>query len=63
VLFQKTSQIGIGTTTPGATLDVNGKSHVRDTLTLFPNSTDNTLAVNGTTFAINNAGKVNFVTG
>ena len=63
VLFQKTSKIGISTTTPAATLDVNGKSDVRDTLTLFPKNTDNTLAVNGTAFAISNAGQVNFVSG
>ncbi len=52
VIFQKSSEIGVGTTTPAATLDVNGKSDVRDTLTLFPKSTDNTLAISGTTFAI-----------
>src|SRR5690349_15906752 len=48
VIFQKSSLIGISTTTPAATLDVNGKGDVRDTLTLFPKSTDNTLAVSGT---------------
>jgi hypothetical protein len=63
VIFQKTSEIGIGTTAPAATLDVNGKSDVRDTLTLFPKSTDNTLAVSGTTFKINNTGAVTFVSG
>jgi hypothetical protein len=63
VIFQKSSQIGIGTTAPAATLDVNGKSDVRDTLTLFPKSTDNTLAVSGTTFKIDSTGKVTFITG
>ena len=29
--------VGIGTTTPAAKLDVNGTGDVRDTLTLFPN--------------------------
>ena len=63
VIFQKTSQIGIGTTTPVATLDVNGKSDVRDTLTLFPKNTDNTLAVSGTTFKISSTGAVTFISG
>jgi hypothetical protein len=63
VIFQKTSEIGIGTTAPAATLDVNGKSDVRDTLTLFPKNTDNTLAVSGTTFKINSLGAVTFVSG
>jgi len=52
ILFQKSSQIGINTTAPAATLDVNGKSDVRDTLTLFPKGTDSTLAVSGTNFKV-----------
>jgi hypothetical protein len=63
VMFQTSSQIGIGTTTPAAKLDVNGKGDVRDTLTLFPKSTDNTLAVNGTAFKISNTGAVTFISG
>ena len=63
LIFQKSSQIGINTGTPAATLDVNGKGDVRDTLTLFPNGTDPTLAVNGTTFKVNQTGKVTFVSG
>jgi hypothetical protein len=63
LIFQKTSNVGINTTAPAATLDVNGKSDVRDTLTLFPKGTDSTLAINGTTFKIDQTGKVNFVTG
>ena len=63
VIFQKTSTIGIGTTVPAATLDVNGKTDIRDTLTLFPKTTDNILAVSGTTFNISSRGKVTFVTG
>jgi len=63
LIFQKGSGIGIGTTAPGATLDVSGKADVRDTLTLFPKSTDNTLAVSGTAFNISSLGKVTFVTG
>jgi len=63
VIFQKSSGIGIGTTAPATTLDVNGKTDVRDTLTLFSKSTDNTLAVSGTTFNISSLGKVTFVSG
>jgi hypothetical protein len=63
VIFQKTSEIGIGTITPAAMLDVNGKADIRDTLTLFPKSTDNTLAVSGTGFNISSTGKVTFITG
>src|SRR5579871_359454 len=63
VMFQKSSQIGFGTTSPTATIDVNGKGNVRDTLTLFPKSTDNTLAVSGTTFKISSTGTVTFISG
>ena len=63
VMFQKSSTIGINTTAPAATLDVNGKSDVRDTLTLFPKSTDNTLAVSGTTFKVSSTGLVTFISG
>lgn len=63
VIFQKSSKIGIATTTPAATLDVNGKTDVRDTLTLFPMSTDSALAVNGTSFKISSAGLVTFISG
>src|SRR5215469_13113632 len=63
VMFQKASTIGISTTAPAATLDVNGKSDIRDTLTLFPKSTDNTLAISGTAFKISNTGAVTFISG
>jgi hypothetical protein len=63
IIFQKSSEIGISTTTPAALLDVNGKTDVRDTLTLFPKSTDSTLAVNGTSFKISSTGEVTFITG
>jgi hypothetical protein len=63
LIFQKSSAIGIGTISPAATLDVNGKSDIRDTLTLFPKSTDSTLAVNGTAFKIASTGLVTFVSG
>jgi hypothetical protein len=63
VMFQKSSQIGVNTTAPAATLDVNGKTDVRDTLTRFPKGTDFTLAVNGTAFKVDQTGKVSFVSG
>lgn len=63
IIFQKTSEIGINTTAPAATLDVNGKADLRDTLTLFPKSTDSTLAVNGTLFKIASTGAVTFISG
>src|SRR5271165_1021518 len=63
ILFQKSSEIGVNTTSPAALLDVNGKTDVRDTLTLFPKSTDLTLAISGTTFKIDQTGKVTFITG
>jgi len=63
VMFQKSSLIGVGTTAPAALLDINGKGDVRDTLTLFPKSTDNTLAVSGTAFKISNTGQVTFISG
>ena len=63
IMFQQGSKIGLSTTTPAATLDVNGKTDVRDTLTLFPKSTDPTVAVNGTSFKIDSTGKVTFITG
>src|SRR5450755_1583538 len=63
IMFQKSSQIGINTITPAATLDVSGKTDIRDTLTLFPKSTDSTLLVNGTSFKIDSTGKVTFISG
>jgi hypothetical protein len=63
VLFQEASSIGVGTATPASKLDVSGNASIRDTLTLFPKSTDPTLAVNGTSFRIASTGKVNFVSG
>ena len=63
IIFQKSSEIGINTTTPAVLLDVNGKTDIRDTLTLYPKSTDNTLAINGTAFKIDQTGKVTFISG
>ena len=63
ILFQKSSQIGVNTNAPAAMLDVNGKGDVRDTLTLFPNGTDPTLAISGTAFNVDQTGKVTFIKG
>ena len=63
-IFQNsTKNIGIGTTTPAAKLDVKGTGDVRDTLTLFPSGTHPTLTLNGTAFKISNTGAVTFVAG
>jgi hypothetical protein len=63
-IYQNASgNIGIGTTSPAATLDVKGKSDVRDTLTLFPKSTHAALTMNGTAFQVASTGKVTFVSG
>ena len=63
-VYQNASgDIGIGTTSPAATLDVKGKGNVRDTLTLFPKSTDPVLKLNGAAFQVNNKGVVTFVSG
>jgi trimeric autotransporter adhesin len=63
VIFQKAAEIGIGTITPAATLDVNGKTAVRDSLMLFPKGTDPTLAISGTPFKIDQTGKMTFIAG
>jgi trimeric autotransporter adhesin len=63
LIFQKSAAVGVNTKTPAATLDVNGKSAVRDTLTLYPKGTDATLAINGTTFSVASTGKVTFAAG
>ncbi len=55
--------VGIGTTTPAAVLDVKGTGDVRDTLTLFPKSTHNALSVHGTAFDVSSTGVVTFVSG
>jgi hypothetical protein len=63
LIFQKSSDVGIGTKTPAATLDVSGSSAIRDTLTLFPKGKDSTLAINGTAFKIDQTGNVTFISG
>jgi len=62
-IFESVSNdVGIATSTPAAKLDVNGTTDIRNTLTLFPSGAP-ALKVSGTTFAINNAGKVTFISG
>jgi hypothetical protein len=63
VIFQKSSEIGIATTTPAATLDVNGKADIRNTLTLYPDGTNSTLEVSGANFKISSTGEVTFISG
>jgi hypothetical protein len=58
-----TAKVGIATTAPAATLDVAGKSDIRDTLTLFPKATDSALAINGTAFKIDQTGNMTFISG
>jgi hypothetical protein len=63
IIYQKSSKIGINTTSPATTLDVDGKTDVRDTLTLYPSGTDSTIAVNGTSFKVSSTGQVTFISG
>jgi hypothetical protein len=62
-LFQSKTGVGIGTIAPATTLDVNGASDIRNTLTLFPNGSAPTLSISGTAFRLDNKGVVNFVSG
>jgi trimeric autotransporter adhesin len=62
-LFQSGDNLGVGTATPTAMLDVAGSSAIRNTLTLFPNGTAPVLAVSGTAFSIDNTGIVSFASG
>jgi hypothetical protein len=55
--------VGIGTVTPAAKLDLKGSGDVRDTLTLFPAGSHPTLSISGTAFRISNTGNVTFVAG
>ena len=63
-LFQSTAgNLGISTTSPAASLDVNGTGDIRNTLTLFPNGSSPTLSINGTMFNVSDTGLVSFVGG
>jgi trimeric autotransporter adhesin len=61
-IFENAGQVGIATSTPAARLDVNGATDIRNTLTLFPAGAA-ALKVSGSAFAINNVGKVTFISG
>jgi hypothetical protein len=62
-LFQSGVNLGIGTTTPGALLEVNGSSNFRSTLTLFPNGAAPALTLSGTALSVANNGIITFVSG
>ncbi len=63
-IFQTVAgEIGIGTTTPSAKLDVKGTEDVRDTITLFPKSTHPVLTIHGTALSVDHTGLVTFVSG
>ena len=63
-IFENASgDVGIGTTSPVAPLDLNGTGDIRDTLTLFPKASHPVLSINGTVFAVSHTGKVTFVAG
>jgi len=55
--------VGVGTTAPGALLDVNGASSFRSTLTLFPNGAAPVLTLSGTALSVANNGIITFVSG
>src|SRR5215471_19484543 len=63
VMFQFNGNIGINNNTPGARLDVRGRTNIRDTITVFPLNGHNALVVNGSNFALDNLGKLHFAPG
>ena len=63
IIFQSAAgNVGIGTITPAAKLDVKGTSFLRGPVTLFPTTTT-ALGVSGTTFSVDNTGHLHFVAG
>src|SRR5215475_6559505 len=63
VMFQFNGNIGINNNTPGARLDVRGRTNIRDTITVFPLNGHNALVVSGSNFALDSLGKLHFVSG
>jgi len=63
-VFQTTGGfLGIGTTTPAAKLDVKGGADIRGRLTLFPVATSPIFTIFGSTFKMDNGGRLTFVPG
>ena len=62
-IAQSGNNVGVGTTSPAATLDVNGNGAFRDTLTLFPKGSNPAFLLNGSAFSVSNSGLVNFISG
>jgi hypothetical protein len=62
-ILQSKGNVGIGITAPSALFDVNGKVNLRDTVTLVPKGTDPTLEIRGTTYKVDQTGKITFVAG
>jgi hypothetical protein len=62
-LFQSGTNLGMGTTTPGSLLDVNGVSRFRNTLTRFPNGAAPALTLSGTALSVADNGIITFAPG
>ena len=62
-IYNSAGNVGIGTISPAASLDVNGTTDLRNTLTLFPKAASPVLAVSGKAFRIASTGLVTFAAG
>ncbi len=59
ILFQtNTFNLGIGTTSPAAKLDVNGGTDLRGVVTVFPPASGQALSLSGTAFSIDHNGNL-----